>query len=70
MGVAAVDMTEIFPKFVTESLVTAFNKWKEAYPLFVSHHAVLLGAETRTTAPIRIKRGERYESVNIKTSTR
>ncbi|MBI5235030.1 MAG: dehydrogenase [Deltaproteobacteria bacterium] len=66
MGAAAVDMTEIFPKFVTESLVTAFNKWKEAYPLFVSHHAVLLGAETRTSAPVRIKRGERYESANIK----
>lgn len=66
MGATAVDMTEIFPKFVSESLVTAFNKWKEDYPLFVSRHAVLLGAETRTSAPIRIKRSERYESVNIK----
>lgn len=66
MGTAAVDMSGIFPKFVSESLVAAFNTWKEAYPLFVSHHAVLLGAETRTSAPIRIKRSERYESVNIK----
>ena len=47
-------------------LLTAFNKWKEDYPLFVSDHAILLGAETRTSCPVRIKRSEKYESVNIK----
>jgi len=26
----------------------------------------LLGAETRTSAPLRIKRNEKYESVNVK----
>jgi uncharacterized FAD-dependent dehydrogenase len=26
----------------------------------------LLGAETRTSSPVRIKRSEKYESVNIK----
>ena len=36
------------------------------YPLFVSDHAILLGAETRTSSPVRIKRSEKYESVNIK----
>ncbi|MBI5888142.1 MAG: dehydrogenase [Deltaproteobacteria bacterium] len=66
MGAAAVDMNGILPEFVSEALAAAFNKWKEDYPLFVSHHAILLGAETRTSAPIRIKRGEKYESVNIK----
>lgn len=66
MGAAAVDMSAILPKFVSEALVTAFSKWKEDYPLFVSHHAILLGAETRTSAPIRIKRSEKHESVNIK----
>jgi len=59
-------MKEIFPKFVIESLLTAFNKWKEDEPLFVSEHAILLAAETRTSSPVRIKRGENYESVNIK----
>ena len=66
MGAAAADMNEIFPTFVTEALVSAFNAWKEDYPLFVSDHAILLGAETRTSAPLRIKRSEKYESVNIK----
>ncbi|MFA5780594.1 MAG: dehydrogenase [Elusimicrobiota bacterium] len=65
-GTAAADMKEIFPKFVSESLLAAFNKWKEDEPLFVSEHAILLGAETRTSSPVRIKRGENYESVNMK----
>jgi uncharacterized FAD-dependent dehydrogenase len=66
MGVVAVNMNDIFPKFVDEALLMAFNKWKEDYPLFVSDHAILLGAETRTSSPVRIKRAENYESINIK----
>ncbi len=66
MGAVAADMKEIFPVFINEALVGAFNTWKEDYPLFVSDHGILLGAETRTSAPLRIKRSEKYESVNIK----
>ncbi|MDO8733873.1 MAG: dehydrogenase, partial [Elusimicrobiota bacterium] len=65
-GTEAADINEILPKFVCESLVTAFDKWKVDEPLFVSEHAILLGAETRTSSPVRIKRGENYESVNMK----
>lgn len=65
-GVEAADMNEIFPEFVSTSLLAAFNKWKDDYPLFVSEHGILLGAETRTSSPVRIKRNERFESVNIK----
>jgi uncharacterized FAD-dependent dehydrogenase len=66
MGAASADMNDIFPTFITEALVSAFNTWKEDYPLFVSDHAILLGAETRTSSPLKIKRNESYESVNIK----
>lgn len=66
MGAVAVRMNEIFPEFVCQMLVTAFNKWKEEYPLFVSSHAILLGAETRTSSPVRIKRNEGHESVSTR----
>jgi uncharacterized FAD-dependent dehydrogenase len=66
MGAASADMNDIFPAFVSEALVAAFNKWKEDYPLFVSDHGILLGPETRTSSPLKIKRSEKYESVNIK----
>ncbi|MBU3949826.1 MAG: dehydrogenase [Proteobacteria bacterium] len=66
MGAIPADMNDIFPEFVVEELLAAFNKWKAEYPLFVSNHAILLGAETRTSSPVRIKRNENFESVNIK----
>ncbi len=66
MGAVAANMNEIFPKFISDALLNAFKSWKEDYPLFVSDQAILLGAETRTSSPVRIKRSERYESVNIK----
>lgn len=66
MGAAAADMNEIFPGFICETLMAAFKTWKDDYPLFVSDQAILLGAETRTSSPLRIRRSGRYESVNIR----
>lgn len=66
MGTLAADMKKIFPKFISDSLLIAFNKWKKDYPLFVSKYAILLGAETRTSCPVKIKRNENHESVNIR----
>ncbi|MCI5167255.1 MAG: dehydrogenase [Candidatus Electrothrix sp. GM3_4] len=66
MGAVPADMNDIFPGFVIEQLLAAFNKWKEEVPLFVSNQAILLGAETRTSSPVRIKRNDKFESVNIK----
>ncbi len=66
MGAVAADLHDIFPPFVTEQLRTAFHKWRNEVPLFVSHHAILLGAETRTSSPVRITRNERFESITIK----
>lgn len=66
MGAAPVDMNDIFPGFVGSMLLAAFNKWKADCPLFVSDQAILLGPETRTSSAVKIVRGERYESSNIK----
>jgi uncharacterized FAD-dependent dehydrogenase len=65
-GTAAADMHEIFPAFVSDALVAAFATWEKTYPMFVSAHAILIGAETRTSAPLRITRSDKFESVNIK----
>lgn len=66
MGVVPADMKDIFPDFVLTELNVAFHKWKEEVPLFVSDQAILLGAETRASSPVRITRNDRYESVNTK----
>ncbi len=65
-GTVAADMHEIFPAFVSDALVAAFTTWEKTYPAFVSSHALLIGAETRTSAPLRITRSDKFESVNIK----
>ncbi len=65
-GAVPADMKDIFPGFVIQELKAAFAKWKEEVPLFVSDQALLFGAETRTSSPVRIKRNEKFESVNIK----
>ncbi len=66
MGTVPANLKKLFPDFITESLLAAFYKWKEEEPLFVSRHAILLGSETRTSSPVRIKRNKNYESVNLK----
>ena len=66
MGTVAADMREIIPEFVANELVAAFTEWKEEVPLFVSNQAILIGTETRASSPVRIKRNEKYESVNVK----
>jgi uncharacterized FAD-dependent dehydrogenase len=66
MGTAPADMAGIFPKFISEALASAFNAWKADYPQFVSEQAILIGAETRTSCPVRLKRNERFESENVR----
>lgn len=66
MGVVAADMREVVPEFVADQLVAAFAKWKHEVPLFVSDQAILIGAETRTSSPVRITRNKKYESENVK----
>ena len=66
MGTVAVDMREILPGCVREPLLEAFTAWKDKYPLYVSEDGIVLGAETRTSCPVRIIRSENYESVSAK----
>lgn len=65
MGVVQADLKDVFPDFVTEHLLAAFEKWQREVPLFVSEQALLLGAETRTSSPVRVIRNENRESMNI-----
>jgi len=66
MGVVAVDMHAILPACVSEALKEAFAAWKEQNPLYVSEDGTILGAETRTSCPVRILRSENYASVSAK----
>ncbi len=66
MGTVHADMKEIMPGFVVVELLAAFKSWRKDFPTFVSNRAILLGAETRTSCPVRIKRNDKYESTTTK----
>ncbi len=57
-GVFLSSPTEYLPSFVTESLTRGILAFERHMPGFSAPDAVLTGAETRTSAPVRIVRGE------------
>jgi len=66
MGTQGADLNGIFPAAITETLHSAFNRWAGECPLFVGEDAILMGPETRTSSPVRIRRGKNFESENIR----
>ena len=66
MGARSADIGAVFPAFITGTLRTAFARWRTECPLFVADDAILMGPETRTASPVRIRRGENYASANIR----
>ena len=59
------DLNELLPSVVTDNMKMALNYWSRN-KYFVSPKANLIGPETRTSAPVRITRNDRCESINIK----
>jgi uncharacterized FAD-dependent dehydrogenase len=65
-GVHLTDLSQLLPAFATESLREAIHAFDRKIKGYARHDAVLTAVETRTSSPIRIKRGEDLQSVNIK----
>ncbi len=60
------EVDSYLPEFIANSLrqgILEMDKWMHgfAYP-----DAILTGAETRSTSPVRIKRGDSFEAIDIK----
>ena len=65
IGTQSIDPEKYMPKYVKESLgmgLLDFDAWMPGYYI---ENAVLTGPETRTTAPVRILRGENYEILGL-----
>ena len=66
MGTHSASMDTIFPALICETFREAFANWKTESPLFVADEAILMGAETRSSSPVRIKRRKNFESVSMR----
>ena len=65
-GVALGDLSEVMPPFVISAIREALPKFNDKIKGFSMDDAVLTGVETRTSAPICIKRGKDFQSVNTR----
>ena len=65
-GVLAADLRQCLPDFVVDTLARALPEFDRKIKGFANPGAIMTGVETRTSAPVRIVRGNDYLSVNTK----
>jgi len=65
-GVHWTDLSTCLPDYVIATIREALTQFDKQIKGFAMHDAVLTGVETRTSAPIRISRGENCQSLNTR----
>ena len=65
-GTTFADLGGVLPNFISETLKCAILDMDKRLKGFAHPEAVLTAAETRTSSPVRIERGEDMQSVSIK----
>ncbi|OCR26715.1 hypothetical protein AFK24_02205 [Pseudomonas syringae] len=65
-GVKLVDLADALPAYAIEAIREALPAFDKQIKGFALHDAILTGIETRTSAPLRITRGETMQSLNVK----
>jgi uncharacterized FAD-dependent dehydrogenase len=63
-GVKPTDLSECLPSFVIEALREALPVFGRQMPGYDHPDAVMTGVETRTSSPVRIRRGADFQSIN------
>ncbi|MBB5421804.1 putative FAD-dependent dehydrogenase [Paraburkholderia atlantica] len=65
-GVRPTDLSTALPDYAIEAIREALPQMEKKIAGFAMHDAVLTGVETRTSSPVRVRRGDDYQSVNVK----
>ena len=65
-GVLPVDLNDMLPAFLAESMAEGIRRMDEKLPGFAYPDAVLTAVETRSSAPVRLLRGPQMESVSLR----
>ncbi len=64
-GVHLTDLTTALPDYAIAAIREALPAFEKQIKGYAMHDALLTGVETRTSAPVRIKRREDFQSMNI-----
>lgn len=65
-GVHLTDLADALPDYAIEAIREALPAFDRQIKGYAMHDAVLTGVETRTSSPVRIRRGEDYQSLNTR----
>ena len=65
-GVHLGDLSSALPTFAIAAIREALPAFERQIKGFAMHDAVLTGVETRTSSPLRMTRGDDYQSINVK----
>ena len=65
-GVTPTDIATCLPAWAVEAMREALPAFNRQVPGFTMADAVLTGVETRTSSPLRVKRGEDFVSLNTR----
>ena len=65
-GVTPTDLHQALPAYAIEAMREAFPAFGRKIKGFDTPDAVLTGVETRTSSPIRMTRGEDFQSLNTR----
>ncbi|MBU0622316.1 MAG: NAD(P)/FAD-dependent oxidoreductase [Gammaproteobacteria bacterium] len=65
-GVTPTDLSTALPDYAIEAIREALPAFEKQIRGFAMEDAILTGVETRTSSPVRIKRGDDLQSINVK----
>jgi uncharacterized FAD-dependent dehydrogenase len=65
-GIVEAELCELFPDFITATLKDGIAEFERKMRGFITSEAVLIGVESRTSAPLRILRGDDFQSPTVK----
>jgi len=65
-GVHLTDLAPALPDYAIDAIREALPAFDRQIKGFAMHDAVLTGVETRTSSPVRIRRGDDYQSLNTR----
>lgn len=65
-GVRLTDLASLLPDYAIDAIREALPAFDRQIRGYAMHDAILTGVETRTSSPVRIRRGEDYQSLNTR----
>jgi hypothetical protein len=65
-GVHLTDLAPALPGYAIDAMREALPAFDRQIKGFAMHDALLTGVETRTSSPVRIRRGDDYQSLNTR----